>query len=79
MTAASGPSLHAEYASVAYTRCYCEENVYLLCQALLRHGNAGNLCVVFISNESQMVLHRALLRVVSEFYHQFGSDPGFIL
>lgn len=37
-----------------YTACYCEENVYLLCKALLEEQPAGfEIKVVFISNQSK--------------------------
>eukprot|EP00899_Mesostigma_viride_P003513 jgi/Mesvir1/13162/Mv06127-RA.1 len=46
-----------------YTKCYCEENVYLLCQSLAQRGLADaamrDLYVVFISNLNRTVaVHR---------------------
>lgn len=42
-----------------YTTCYCEENVYLLCQQLSQSGmaasDASDLFVVFISNAGRKV------------------------
>ena len=46
-----------------YTACYCEENVYKLCSALLDAGLAhmDQLYAVFISNRSKMVRRRAAI------------------
>jgi N-terminal glutamine amidase len=40
-----------------YMGCYCEENVWLLCQQLCNSGRASedNLRVVFVSNPDQQV------------------------
>lgn len=43
-----------------YAGCYCEENVWLLCQRLCDTGKAheSELIVVFMSNPEQQVLRR---------------------
>lgn len=41
-----------------YTRCYCEENVYLLCQEFMRRNDVSerwDTWAVFISNGTKMV------------------------
>ncbi|KAJ1309672.1 hypothetical protein OPQ81_006437 [Rhizoctonia solani] len=41
-----------------YTSCYCEENVYLACQALVESGSSSlqDIYVVFLSNPTKTVL-----------------------
>lgn len=40
-----------------YTRCYCEENIYLLCQEIKEKQNDLLKCcsVIYISNDNRMV------------------------
>lgn len=42
---------------LAYTRCYCEENIYKLCEWIKeKHENEiDNILVVFISNPDRRV------------------------
>ncbi len=49
------PDLPTDY---TYTRCYCEENVYLLCRDLLGRKEVcerWEVWVAFISNENKTV------------------------
>ncbi|CAE7231536.1 unnamed protein product [Rhizoctonia solani] len=41
-----------------YTSCYCEENVYLACQALIKSGSSclQSIHVAFLSNPTQTIL-----------------------
>jgi hypothetical protein len=51
-----GDAQHRHSSGHAYTPCYCEENVHLLCQALLRDGgslSSSSLWVVFITNPAR--------------------------
>uniref|UniRef100_A0A804PZQ0 Protein N-terminal glutamine amidohydrolase n=1 Tax=Zea mays TaxID=4577 RepID=A0A804PZQ0_MAIZE len=63
-----------DVSSFTHTPCYCEENVYMLCNELIRTGVADpagtDLYVVFISNEEKKV----------PLWHQKAghSDDGFI-
>ncbi|EKM83021.1 hypothetical protein AGABI1DRAFT_34630 [Agaricus bisporus var. burnettii JB137-S8] len=53
--AADPPGLPAD---LVYTRCYCEENVYLLCEDFMNRKDVcerWNIWVVFISNETKTV------------------------
>jgi hypothetical protein len=55
ITAADPPDLPANY---IYTRCYCEENVYLLCKDFMNRKDVceqWDIWVVFISNETKTV------------------------
>lgn len=40
-----------------YTRCYCEENIYLLCKEIKEKQKdlLQNCFVIYISNENRMV------------------------
>ncbi|EAU88229.2 hypothetical protein CC1G_03901 [Coprinopsis cinerea okayama7 len=43
--------------NAVYTRCYCEENIYLLCRDFLSKPEIAekwNLWVLFVSNENKM-------------------------
>ena len=42
-----------------HTPCYCEENVYLLCQALVKQDAEEELYVIFISNAEKKVFTEA--------------------
>lgn len=49
-----------EKSAFIYTYCYCEENIYKLCESLLKHKKElleekEELFVVFISNEAKKV------------------------
>lgn len=63
-----------DVSSFTHTPCYCEENVYMLCNELIRTGVADpagtDLYVVFISNEEKKV----------PLWHQKAghSNDGFI-
>lgn len=47
-----------------YASCYCEENVWMLCERLCKTGRAHDreLHVVFISNPEQQVVRHGVLR-----------------
>jgi hypothetical protein len=52
---AEPPELPANY---IYTRCYCEENVYLLCKDFMNREDVckrWDIWVIFISNETKTV------------------------
>lgn len=52
---ADPPDLPADY---IYTRCYCEENVYLLCKTFMGRKDVcerWDVWVLFISNENKTV------------------------
>lgn len=49
-----------------HTPCYCEENVYLLCQSLIKQGAVEELYVVFISNFEKKVLLRKNNRLLNQ-------------
>lgn len=56
----------------SYTRCYCEENIYLLCKAFSARPEIlefWSVYVVFISNEN---------KTVSDWCHLFRNDDRFI-
>lgn len=49
--------LNAKKFNLTYTRCYCEENIYLLCKEIKEKQNEAleHCSVVYISNEDRMV------------------------
>lgn len=50
-------TIAASHCGFDYTGCYCEENVWLMCQQLCNSGRASedDLRVVFVSNPEQQV------------------------
>lgn len=62
----------------AYTRCYCEENVWLLCQKweAARGGDGAKLSVVFVSNDAKKARHRTRARAPDgPLAHRGDADP----
>lgn len=50
--------LNVEKFDLQYTKCYCEENIYLLCKDIEEKQNEmlKSTNVIYISNDNKMVL-----------------------
>uniref|UniRef100_A0A804Q0A7 Protein N-terminal glutamine amidohydrolase n=1 Tax=Zea mays TaxID=4577 RepID=A0A804Q0A7_MAIZE len=69
-----------DVSSFTHTPCYCEENVYMLCNELIRTGVADpagtDLYVVFISNEEKKVIYCLFFYCWRSYFPSVGNFPS---